>query len=81
MSLHDSDLISIQEARAGVERASAAQAQFSKFSQAQVDAVVDACALAATDAGEALARTAAEETGYGNVIDKTAKNRLASLKL
>jgi acetaldehyde dehydrogenase (acetylating) len=79
LSLHDSDLISIQEARAGVERASAAQAQFSKFSQAQVDAVVDACALAATDAGEALARTAAEETGYGNVADKTTKNRLASV--
>jgi acetaldehyde dehydrogenase (acetylating) len=79
LSLRDRDLISIQEARQAVERASAAQEKFSAFSQSQVDAVVDACAEAATAAGEALARLAVEETGYGNVPDKILKNRLASV--
>lgn len=79
MSLHDTDLISIQEARAAVERAHQAQQRFAEFSQAEVDAIVDACAAAATEAGEQLARVVVEETGYGNVTDKTAKNRLASV--
>lgn len=79
MSLRDRDLISIQEARQAVERASEAQKKFAAFSQEQVDAVVEACADAATEAGEALARLAVEETGYGNVPDKIIKNRLASV--
>ena len=79
MSLRDTDLISIQEARAAVERAHQAQQRFAEFSQAEVDAIVDSCAAAATEAGEQLARVAVEETGYGNVTDKTAKNRLASV--
>lgn len=79
MSLRDRDLISIQEAREAVERAAEAQKKFAAFSQAQVDAVVEACASSATDAGESLARLAVEETGYGNVPDKIIKNRLASV--
>ena len=79
MSLRDPDLISVQEAREAVERASQAQKKFAVFSQAQVDAVVDACAHAATEAGEQLARLAVEETGYGNVADKIIKNQLASI--
>ncbi len=79
MSLRDRDLISIQEARQAVERASEAQKKFAAFSQEQVDAVVEACAEAATAAGEQLARVAVEETGYGNVADKIIKNRLASV--
>jgi acetaldehyde dehydrogenase (acetylating) len=79
LSLRDSDLISIQEARQLCERASAAQETFALFSQAQVDAVVEVCAHAATEAGEQLARAAVEETGYGNVADKVAKNRFASV--
>ena len=79
MSLRDRDLISIQEARQAVERASEAQKKFAAFSQEQVDAVVEACAAAATEAGEQLARLAVEETGYGNVADKIIKNRLASV--
>jgi acetaldehyde dehydrogenase (acetylating) len=81
LSLRDRDLISIQEARQAVERADAAQQKFSAFSQSQVDAVVDACAEAATAAGEALARLAVEETGFGNVPDKILKNRLASVNV
>ncbi|MGB6265631.1 MAG: aldehyde dehydrogenase family protein, partial [Candidatus Acidiferrales bacterium] len=79
MSLRDRDLISIQEARQALERASEAQKKFAAFSQEQIDAVVEACARAATHAGESLARLAVEETGFGNVPDKILKNRLASV--
>jgi len=79
LSLRDRDLISIQEARHSVERAHEAQKKFAAFSQQQVDAVVESCANAATEAGESLARLAVEETGYGNVPDKITKNRLASV--
>jgi acetaldehyde dehydrogenase (acetylating) len=79
LSLRDRDLISIQEARYALERAHEAQKKFAAFSQQQVDAVVEACATAATEAGESLARLAVEETGYGNVPDKITKNRLASI--
>jgi acetaldehyde dehydrogenase (acetylating) len=81
LSLRDRDLISIQEARHSVERAHEAQKKFAAFSQQQVDAVVEACANAATEAGESLARLAVEETGYGNVPDKITKNRLASVEV
>ena len=79
MSLRDRDLLSIQEARQAVERAGEAQKKFAAFSQEQVDAVVEACADAATKAGAQLARTAVQETGYGNVPDKIIKNHFASI--
>ena len=79
LDLRDRDLISIQEARDLVARASAAQKKFAAFSQQQVDTIVESCAAAAVDAGESLARLAVEETGFGNVPDKTSKNRLASV--
>jgi len=79
LTLLDRDLISIQEARQALARATEAQKKFALFSQEQVDAVVEACAEAGTAAGEQLARTAVEETGYGNVPDKIIKNRLASV--
>jgi acetaldehyde dehydrogenase (acetylating) len=77
--MRDRDLLSIQEARELVARAAEAQSKFAAFSQQQVDAVVDACAAAATEAGEQLARLAVEETGYGNVPDKIIKNRVGSV--
>src|SRR5436309_790907 len=40
----------------------------------QVDRIVDAMAAAARAEAERLARLAHEETGFGNVKDKTAKN-------
>ena len=79
MNLRDRDLVSIQEARELAARAAAAQKKFSAFSQEQVDAVVEACAKAAADNAEPLARTAVEETGYGNVPDKIIKNQLAAV--
>ena len=81
LSLRDRDLISIQDARESVERAAQAQKKFASFSQAQVDAVVEACAEAAAGAAESLARLAVEETGYGNVPDKIVKNRLAAVEV
>ncbi len=81
MSLRDRDLISIQEARELVAHAAAAQKKFSAFSQEQVDAVVEPCAKAAADNAEVLARTAVEETGYGNVPDKIIKNTLAAVEV
>ena len=81
MNLRDRDLISIQEARELAARAAEAQRKFATFSQEQVDAVVDACAEAATSAAEPLARLAVEETGYGNVPDKIIKNRLGSVEV
>jgi acetaldehyde dehydrogenase (acetylating) len=79
LNLRDRDLVSIQEARELAARAAAAQKKFSTFSQEQVDAVVEACAKAAADNAEPLARTAVEETGYGNVPDKIIKNQLAAV--
>ena len=76
--LRDKDLVSVQEARAKVEKAYAAFQQYRRFTQEQVDAVIDRMAAAGRAHAERLARLAVEETGYGNVKDKTAKNLLCS---
>jgi acetaldehyde dehydrogenase (acetylating) len=81
LSLRDRDLISIQEARELAARAAAAQKKFSAFSQEQTDAIVEACAKAAFENAEALARSAVQETGYGNVPDKITKNTLAAVNV
>jgi acetaldehyde dehydrogenase (acetylating) len=78
MALEDADLVSIQEARSLAARARAAQQELGEFSQEQVDAVVAAMARAALDGCERLARLAHEETGFGNVHDKTLKNRFCA---
>ncbi|HEX8030713.1 MAG TPA: aldehyde dehydrogenase family protein [Vicinamibacterales bacterium] len=77
----DKDLASIAEARALARRAKQAQAVLAEFSQAQVDAIVDAMAAAVTPHAEALARLAAEETGFGVVSDKVQKNLFASQRV
>src|SRR5262249_55519301 len=76
--LRDPDLISIQEVRAKVERAWSAWNSFRAFSQEQVDAIVEAVAASARAQAKRLAELAVEETGYGNVPDKLAKNMLAA---
>jgi acetaldehyde dehydrogenase (acetylating) len=81
LSLRDRDLISIQEARELAARAAAAQKKFAAFSQEQVDVIVEACAKAAAENAEPLARTAVEETGFGNVPDKIVKNTLAAVNV
>src|SRR6188474_3837161 len=77
----DRDLASISEARSLVRRAKDAAPLLAEFSQAQVDAIVDAMAAAVTPQAEALARLAVEETGFGVVADKTQKNLFASQRV
>ena len=80
-SSSDRDLASIAEARALARRAKKAWLELAEFSQAKIDAIVDAMAAAATLQAEALARLAVEETGYGVVADKIQKNLFASEKV
>ena len=75
----DADLRSIQQARTLAARARAAQKVLAGFSQEQVDAIVDAMAAAARQDAERLARLAHEETGFGNVKDKTKKNLFSAV--
>jgi acetaldehyde dehydrogenase (acetylating) len=79
MATLDADLRSIQEARALAARAREAQKVVAGFSQEQVDKVVDAMAAAARPEAERLARLAHEETGFGNVADKTRKNLFSAV--
>lgn len=58
-----------------VERAKCAQSEFEKFSQEQVDKVVKEMAKVIHDHAEELAAMAVDETGMGNVKDKTQKNQ------
>ena len=74
--LEDKDLVSIQEVRTKVEKAYAAWQKYRTYSQAQVDAIVERMAAAGRANAERLAAMAVEETGYGNVKDKIAKNLL-----
>jgi len=76
--LEDKDLRSLQEVRQKVERAWQAFQTYRNFSQEQVDAIVDRVAAAARANAVRLAELAVEETGYGNVQDKIAKNLLNS---
>ena len=77
----DRDLTSIAQARALARRAKQAWLTLAELSQEQIDAIVDAMAVAATRQAEAFARLAVEETGYGIVADKIHKNLFASQKV
>ena len=76
--LYDNDLISMQQARQLSGDAKVAYDLFSTSSQEKVDKVIEAMASAGISQAERLARLAVEETGYGNVEDKTIKNIFAS---
>ena len=76
--VEDKDLRSLQEVRQKVQAAYAAFLEYRHFSQEKVDAIVDHVAAVARANSESLARLAVEETGYGNVRDKIAKNLLNS---
>jgi succinate-semialdehyde dehydrogenase len=58
-----------------VERAKKAQIKFENFSQDHVDKVIKEMAKVIHDHAEELAKMAVEETGMGNVVDKTKKNQ------
>jgi acetaldehyde dehydrogenase (acetylating) len=74
--LQDKDLLSIQEVRTKVEKAHAAAQKYRHFTQEQVDRIVEQMAAAARAQARRLAELAVQETGYGNVPDKIAKNLL-----
>ena len=61
-----------------LERVRKAQAEFSSFTQAQVDEIFKAAATAANAARITLAEMAVEETGMGVAEDKTLKNHYAA---
>ncbi len=79
MSLNDQDLRSVQQARVLVAGAHAAQRLMAAFSQERIDAIVAAMAEAVAPHAEPLARLAQEESTFGNVADKTVKNRFAAV--
>ena len=72
------DLTSIQEARTLARAAAQAQLELAEFTQDRIDALVDAMAAAIRPQAEALARQAADETGYGIVADKVRKTLFAA---
>ncbi len=74
----DMDLSSIQEARDLVQKAAQAQKTFARFTQAEVDRVLEKMAAAGREAAEKLARMAVEETGFGVYEDKVIKNLFAA---
>lgn len=74
----DKDLMARQEARSLAKAAFGAHKMLSGMTQEQLDTIVEAVAKAFSAEAAMLARMAVEETGFGNVEDKTTKNRFAS---
>ena len=74
----DKDLLARQEARAMAKQAAQAQEILGQMPQEKLDAIVEAVAGAFSKNAVSLAQKAVEETGFGNVQDKTEKNRFAS---
>ncbi len=77
----DKDLSARQQARQLAREAAAAQQELAKLPQQKLDAIVNGVAAAFSKEAEHLASLAVEETGFGNVQDKTIKNRFASEKV
>jgi acetaldehyde dehydrogenase/alcohol dehydrogenase len=71
-------ITNIEELEAQIARTKAAQREYAKFSQAQVDHIFKQAALAANTARIPLAKLAVAETGMGVVEDKVIKNHFAS---
>ena len=69
---------SIESLENAMNRVKAAQQEFSKFSQEQVDKIFKEAAMAANMMRIPLAKAAVEETGMGVVEDKIIKNHYAS---
>jgi acyl-CoA reductase-like NAD-dependent aldehyde dehydrogenase len=64
-----------------VGRALAAQQEIQTWSEEAIDRLLEALAQCVYRHAEDLAMAAVQETGLGNVRDKTAKNRFASLQV
>ena len=74
----DKDLSARQEARDLAAQAASAQRLLAELPQEKLDTMVEAMAKAFSHHAPALAQMAVEETGFGNIEDKIAKNRFAS---
>ena len=74
----DKDLAARQEARLLCRQARIAQKSLAKLDQKKLDAIVEAIAREFSARAVELAELAVRETGFGNVEDKTVKNRFAS---
>lgn len=74
----DQDLAARQEARLLCRQAENAQRILAGYSQEKLDEIVEAVAKDFSAAAEELAELAVAETGFGNVRDKTTKNRFAA---
>ena len=74
----DKDLQARQEARDLAKKAFDAQQKLCRMSQSQLDDIVKAVSDAFAAAAGELAQMAVEETGFGNIQDKTTKNLFAS---
>jgi len=79
--LDNRDLLSIQEAREMAEKAYSASIELKKFTQADVDKIVEKMSIAGFEASERLAKMAVEETGFGKWEDKKIKNEFATRTL
>ena len=77
----DKDLAARQEARELARQAKLAQERLAEYSQEQLDAIVRSVADAFVKEAVSLAEEAVQETGFGNIRDKTAKNRFAAEKV
>ena len=69
---------SMETLAVAIERVRAAQRTYATYSQAQVDHIFHAAAMAANKARIPLAKLAVEETGMGVVEDKVIKNHYAA---
>ena len=74
----DKDLAARQEARTLCRQAALAAQQLRRMTQSQLDTIVQALAQSFSAEAAVLAELAVKETGFGNVADKTTKNRFAS---
>lgn len=74
----DFDLQSVQEARDLARAGSIAAEKIATYTDELVDSILRSMVQAAKSNAVRLARMAVEETGFGNVPDKTYKNHLAS---
>ena len=61
-----------------IQKVKAAQAEFSTYTQEQVDRIFKQAALAANTARIPLAKAAVKESGMGVIEDKAIKNHFAS---
>jgi acetaldehyde dehydrogenase (acetylating) len=78
-TLVDPDLQSVAGARRAAEDAYAAWQVFRRWDADAVDRIVEAMVAAIVPHAERLAEMAVEDSGYGNVADKTLKNLYNSI--